>query len=116
MNKTSDTAAELPAFLARFTAAMNGHDTDAFMNCFAPDAVVEDEGHTYHGLDEIRAWIQNAFENARPLLAVQDAWEKGDQAWMRGPVSGTFPGSPVVLDYHLEVKSGVISHLRCVVA
>lgn len=48
MNKTSDALAELPAFLARFTAAMNGHDTDAFMNCFALDAVVEDEGHTYH--------------------------------------------------------------------
>lgn len=116
MNTTSSATSEPAAFLTRFTSVMNAHDTNAFVSCFSPDAVVEDEGHTHRGLVEIREWIQTAFDTAHPVLTVQESWEKADQAWMRGPVAGTFPGSPVVLDYHLDLSGGVIRHLRCVVA
>jgi len=36
-------------------------------------------------------------------------------AVITGPVSGSFPGSPVVLNYHLTIAQDQITALKCVV-
>jgi hypothetical protein len=48
----------LPPLIERFVVASNTRDLDAFVTCFVPDAVVEDEGRTNRGLAEVRAWKQ----------------------------------------------------------
>lgn len=49
---------ELPPVVARFVDASNARDLDRFVACFAADAVVEDEGKTHTGIDEVREWKQ----------------------------------------------------------
>ena len=46
----------LPRPIEVFMSSENMHDTDALAECFAPDATVQDEGHTLKGLEAIKAW------------------------------------------------------------
>jgi hypothetical protein len=46
----------LPDILHRYFAAQNAHDIEAMVACFAPDAVVQDEGKDITGTQAIRAW------------------------------------------------------------
>ncbi len=105
----------LPPLLSRFVDAMNHQDATAFLACFAAGAIVEDEGRTHRGLDEIKSWIEAAFVESRPWLEVTDFNPTDSGSIITGIVSGTFPGSPVVLHYHLTHDSDRITALRCTV-
>ena len=109
------TTLELTPLLTRFVDSMNTQDTATFVPCFAPDAVVEDEGHTYRGTAEIKAWIENAFAKYRPILDVTAATINDGSAVITGTVSGSFDGSPIVLNYHFTLAGDRISALRCAV-
>lgn len=106
---------ELTPLLTRFVAHMNDEDSAAFSACFTEDAVVEDEGHTHRGRAAIQAWIANAFTNYAPKLEVANVSSNGAGSVISGIVSGTFPGSPITLHYHLTHNEAQISHLRCTV-
>lgn len=99
--------------LARFVESMNAHDSAAFIPCFAPEAIVEDEGHTHRGTAEIQAWIEEAFTKYRPVLEVASVTETATGVVITGAVSGTFPGSPVVLNYHLTITQDQITAFKC---
>lgn len=91
--------AELPATLTRYFAAQNGHDVDAMVAAFAPDAEAVDEGRTHVGQDAIRSWKQETSSryrvSAEPLRTDRD----GDSLRVIARISGNFPGSPVELTY-----------------
>lgn len=105
----------LPPLLSRFVESMNHQDTPAFVSCFADDAIVEDEGKTHRGVDEIETWIDTAFVETSPLLEVTGFNPTEAGSLITGIVSGNFPGSPVVLHYHLTHDADRISGLRCTV-
>src|SRR5436309_1919067 len=46
----------LPRAIDLYVKAENSGDVEALSECFAPDATVRDEGHTYKGLAAIKAW------------------------------------------------------------
>ena len=106
---------QLTPLTNRFVESMNSHDSAAFITCFAPEAVVEDEGHTHRGTAEIKAWIEGAFAKYQPVLEVASMTNTETGAVITGPVSGSFPGSPVVLNYHLTIAQDQIATLKCVV-
>jgi hypothetical protein len=110
-----NTTIQLTPLLDRFVTYMNHQDSVTFTMCFRPDAVVEDEGHTYRGTAEIHGWIENAFAKYRPVLEVAAVRDTADGAVITGSVSGTFDGSPIVLHYHIKCAGGLISALRCAV-
>lgn len=105
----------IPPLLTRFVESMNHQDTAAFLACFADDAIVEDEGKTHRGLDEIKTWIETAFVESRPWLEVTSFNPTATGSVITGIVSGTFPGSPVELHYHLIHDADQITGLRCTV-
>ncbi|CAN5470427.1 nuclear transport factor 2 family protein [soil metagenome] len=72
-------------------------DADAYFAQFAEDAVAEDEGHEYHGIDEIRSW-----RKAVPLVTytVGDVVTRDDEHVAHAEIAGDFPGSPVTLAFH----------------
>jgi hypothetical protein len=76
---------------------------------------VEDEGHTYRGAAEIKEWIENAFVKFRPMVDPTSATMDDDSALITGTLSGSFEGSPIVLNYRLKLADGKISGLRCAV-
>jgi len=105
---------QLTPLTATFVESMNAHDSAAFITCFTPDAVAEDEGHTHRGCIEIQAWIEEAFAKYQPVLEVTAATHSESGAVITGIVSGTFPGSPIVLNYHLTIAQDQIVALKCV--
>ena len=54
-----------PEIIGRYVAAQAARDFDALVDLFADDAVVVDEGKTWRGKAQIRAWREGVarFEN-----------------------------------------------------
>jgi hypothetical protein len=104
---------QLTPLTARFVESMNAQNSAEFITCFASDAVVEDEGHTHRGTAKIQAWIEEAFRTAQPFLEVTNAVFSDSGAVITGTLSGSFPGSPIVLNYHLTIAEDWITGLKC---
>lgn len=100
--------------ITRFIAAMNAHDSAALLPLFAPEAIVHDEGHIHHGHAEIQAWIEKAWASYQPHLELQEIHSTGPDTHFSGLVSGTFPGSPIVLQHYLTVADVQITELKIV--
>ena len=89
----------LPDILARYFKAQNAHDIDAMVACFAPDAVVRDEGHTYTGAEAIRASKIETSAKYRITATPLESRNENDRTIVIVKVAGTFPGSPANLTY-----------------
>jgi hypothetical protein len=89
----------LPDILHRYFAAQNAHDVDALVACFAPDAVVRDEGKDIIGTQAIRAWKIETSAKYRITAEPLERRPEADKTIVVVAVSGTFPGSPANLTY-----------------
>ncbi|MFB2556216.1 nuclear transport factor 2 family protein [Herbiconiux liangxiaofengii] len=52
-------ADRLPPAIAAFFDASNADDRDRFLAAFAPDAVLDDWGHTFTGREGVAAWNES---------------------------------------------------------
>jgi len=102
---------ELPDVISRYLEASNRFDADAAGDCFAMDALVHDEAADHQGRGAVRGWIAGTIEKYKPQLKVKEAREQHGKWILEVGVSGTFPGSPIALDYQVTVKDGLISGL-----
>jgi ketosteroid isomerase-like protein len=103
----------LPPPIATFFAADAGADIEAFLGCFADDAVVTDERQAHHGRDAIRAWktgpaAQYDYVTA-PFAFAEDA---DGRSVVTARLTGNFPGSPVDLRYRFTLAGGLIAALE----
>ena len=102
----------LPEIITTYQHAHDHHDADAAIATFSADATVVDDGHTYTGLDEIRAWLDrtaNEYTYTRTLTGVDD---HGDGAYtVRNHLEGNFPGGQVELRYRFELRDGLVEKL-----
>ena len=89
----------LPDILHRYFAAQNAHDIEALVACFAPDAVVRDEGEDIIGMPAIRAWKIETGAKYRITVEPLESRPEADRTIVVAMVSGTFPGSPAKLTY-----------------
>jgi hypothetical protein len=48
---------QLPDPIERYVQIANSGTTEAAPECFAPDAIVHDEGQTYEGVAAIKNWM-----------------------------------------------------------
>lgn len=102
----------LPAVVTRLVNAQNKYDSKAYAECFTNTAIVHDEGKQHNGKEEIRQWIEEANEKYKSLMKPLKYKETGLKAVLTAEVSGTFPGSPIVLQFHLELKDNLIDSLK----
>jgi len=93
-----------------FTSANDGRIDDAAA-CFASDALVHDENHDHKGAEEIHAWIKDTTQKYHPKSEVSNIHSINDAFVATATVSGTFPGSPVQLQYTFTVHNDKITHL-----
>jgi hypothetical protein len=91
--------AALPDILDRYFAAQNAHDIEAMVACFAPDAVVRDEGKDVVGMQAIRAWKIETGAKYRITAEPLESRPEAGATIIVVKVSGTFPGSPANLTY-----------------
>ena len=103
---------ELPKLVKRFIETQNNYDSIAYAECFRETAIVHDEGKTHTGKEEIRQWIQEANEKYQSVMKPLKYEETGSNVTLTAEVSGTFPGSPIVLKFHLGLKNDLIDSLK----
>ena len=102
----------LPAAIDRYVKAENSGDVDALAECFAPDAVVRDEGRTYRGLAAIKAWKAETKKKYNHTVAPLDVARRGGRTVLKARLSGNFPGSPVTLEFSFVLEGGKIASLE----
>ena len=102
----------LPRPLAAYLSAEATTDVESLADCFAPDAIVRDEGRTIQGLDAIKAWKRDT--KAKYQYTVQPLDVVQDQAGvkMRARLTGTFPGSPIEVTYRFVLVNEKIAVLE----
>lgn len=103
---------ELPQSIAQFVETQNTFDSKAFTDCFTATAIVHDEGRTHNGKEEIRQWIEHANEAYQSSMEPLNYEESGSNGVLTAKVSGTFPGSPIVLQFHFGLKDDLIDSLK----
>lgn len=103
---------QLPSPIDTYIASENAGDIATMTSCFAADAIVHDEGRTIQGHAAIRDWMTGAHEKYHHTVEPVAVTTKDGKIVMTGKVSGTFPNSPVNLDFNFGVKNGKITSLK----
>ena len=103
---------ELPPLIADYFAASNAHDPDAVAALFAEDARVHDERQDHRGREAIRSWAEETFRQYGMAQTPRQARDEGGDTVVTTGVSGTFPGSPIELDFRFVVDGERIRELK----
>ena len=103
---------QIPEIIEMYFSASNANDVEKLVSCFSTDAVVIDENETHRGTAAIKGWsvkVRKKYEfNTEVLRAVG----KPNAVVVTAKLSGTFPGSPVDLDFKFTLKENQISSLE----
>jgi hypothetical protein len=102
----------LPEVINKLLQAQADFDSRAYADCFAETAIVYDEDEMHEGKERIRQWNETTNAKYRTVLEPVDFSQDGSKAVLTAKVSGTFDGSPVLLDYHLEIIDDQITSLE----
>ena len=102
----------LPKVIEDLVIAQNNFDSVAYANCFSETAVVFDEGKTHNGRKEIEHWIDDASKRYKTVMRPVSFEEKENESLLKAEVSGDFPGSPIVMTYHLQIAGELIQSLK----
>src|SRR6266404_7626583 len=102
---------DLPTPIAGyFTADKEG--AEAVAERFTENAVVKDEGHTYHGRAAIRQWKADA-STKYEYMSEPFAYEQKDGKFVvTSRLTGNFPGSPVNLRFFFGLEGDKIASLE----
>lgn len=103
---------DLPIVIKDLVNAQNQCDSTAFANCFSETSTVFDEGRSYKGRNEIKTWIEKAGKEYNAVMRPLHYQENENQGVLQAEVSGTFPGSPLVLYYNFEFDEKLINSLK----
>ncbi|RYF20995.1 MAG: nuclear transport factor 2 family protein [Flavobacteriales bacterium] len=102
----------LPKVITDLVKAQDNFDSIAYADCFTENAIVFDEGKTHKGKKEIKDWIEKANNEYQATMKPLEYSET--EQTLKAEVSGTFPGSPLVLTYRYEFKDEFIQTLEIV--
>jgi len=99
--------------IAAYFAADKG-DADAVARCFAENATVKDEGHTYTGLAAIKRWkaqTSRKYTYTSEPLALE---ERDSKTVVTSRLTGNFPSSPVDLRFFFKLDGDRIASLEII--
>src|SRR3989440_9311748 len=103
----------LPRAVGQYQDAHDQDDVDAALATFASTATVKDDGHEYHGPDEIRDWLARASTEFTYTRTLTGAAAIDADTWLvTNHLEGDFPGGGVDLRYRFVLADGLISELE----
>lgn len=109
----SAATATAPPVIQAYLDAAAASDYDALVACFTSDATVHDDGRTYRGRAQIRAWREEVASAFEYTVDVLDAAETGAAQYrVTARIAGSFPGSPVDLQYRFALVGDLIEQLE----
>src|SRR5262249_2440338 len=103
---------QIPEIIQTYFRASNADDIEGLVSCFSADAVVSDENETHRGSAAIKGWSVNVRKKYQFKAEVLRAVENPGAVVVTAKLSGTFPGSPVDLDFKFALKGNQISSLE----
>lgn len=101
---------KLPEVIESLVEAQNNFNSTAYADCFSETAIVFDEGRVHKGKEEAKKWIEKATEEYKTVMKPLGYSE--EDGTLKAEISGTFPGSPIVLTYHFDIVDGLIQSLK----
>lgn len=102
---------KLPPLIQNYIDASNAHDVNSILACFSDDAAVRDENTTHRGKIDIERWITTTIEKYNFQFKPLNSQERNKEIVVSVEISGTFPGSPLTLDYHFAITNDKIASL-----
>jgi len=102
----------LPKIITNLVEAQNSHDGEAYASFFSENAVVFDEGKTHTGREAIQNWIEKSNEEYQGMLKPVSYKNSDNGSVLEAEVSGTFPGSPIVLHFNFTFQDGLVGSLK----
>jgi hypothetical protein len=79
---------QIPEPVAAALAAANANDTEAFLDCFTVDGVVDDWGREFRSREEIRGWSDREFIGAHVSLEVTEVVQSDADTVITAQVGG----------------------------
>jgi ketosteroid isomerase-like protein len=102
-----------PEILSRYFSAVERGDLEVLDTCFTDDATLTDDGRTYHGRAEIRAWREAAGPAYEFVVEVLDWEHAGDGTYVVDTnVASPVSGDPTELKFRFTVAGRLISDLQ----
>jgi hypothetical protein len=102
----------LPPPIDHYVKAENSGDVETLAECFAPNAVVRDENHTYEGLASIKRWRMETKKKYKHSIVPLDVAHRDGKTVLKAELSGDFPGSPITLGFNFVLERGRIVSLE----
>jgi SnoaL-like domain len=103
---------ELPPSIALYISAANRNAPRDVNDCFTDDAVVKDEGRTFHGLEELQQWITDTKAKYHHTIEPLALRQEGPTIIVTCRLTGTFPGSPIELPFKFALRGSKIANLQ----
>jgi ketosteroid isomerase-like protein len=108
-------AANLPPVIARFIAATNAFDLDAWMDCFVEDAFLNDNHREFRGKAAIRAFAAREITGDHVTMDVTEVRRHYDMiavaAKMDGDYDKTNLPNPLILSFYFTLAGDRIATL-----
>ncbi len=102
---------KLPKPIAAYFAADTA-DGEAVSHCFAENALVKDEGHTYHGRAAIKKWKDESAAKYQYTCEPIVCEDENGKSVITCRLVGNFPGSPADLRFAFELTGEQIVSLE----
>lgn len=102
----------LPTVLTTLLAAQARFNSTDYANCYSDTAIVFDEGAEHLGRLEIQNWFEETGNKYRSVHKPLSYVEVDNGGVLISEVSGTFPGSPIVLQFHYTFTGELIEKLE----
>ena len=103
---------DLPRPIALYVTAENTGETALLDECFTAAATVRDEKQTYRGLAAIRGWKAETKRKYKHRVTPLELVERDGVTALTARLDGTFPGSPVTLQFRFTLEGDRIAALE----
>ncbi len=106
---------ELPGVINTFIKAINKHDGEAFISCFAKDALCNDFQRNFLGTDEIKKWSDKEMIGDKVTFKADKVVEHYGEYFITALTDGNYDKSkapdPTYLDYFFTLREDKIVRL-----
>lgn len=106
---------KLPAIIEKFIAATNFHNGDAFISCFAKDALVNDFSRSFWGIEAIKAWSDKEMTGDKVTYQIDEMIEHYGEFIITALTDGEYDKikapDPTYLDNYFTVRGDKIVKL-----
>jgi len=102
---------QLPVSVERYIQIANSGTPEAVPECFAAGAIVRDEGQTYEGVEAIKNWMAATKKKYSHTITPLELAEHGGQGVLKARLAGSFPGSPITVNFNFVLAGGKIRSL-----